>query len=186
VKPHHPNTNTSTSSSGSINLTIKDEKSNPLSNVIVALNPSSGENIVLKTDTNGELTMNNVSYDTYTLNIIKEGYDTITEPLTISQKSTILNYTLKVSTGNLNVSIKDNDLNPISGVNVTLTNSTDSSLTYTNSNNGTGDAGGSSINVPYGTYNLLASKTGYKDYTQNSIIVNTKNSSLNINMESST
>ena len=63
--------------------------------------------------------------------------------------------------------------NPLEGVSVTLTDTSDSSKTFTNGNNGTGAAGGSNItSVPAGTYSISASLTGYDEYTSaNNLVV---------------
>ena len=182
---HHPNNGTSTISSGAVKFTIKDQKDNPINNAIITLNQSGKDNTIIKTSDTGVASLVNLDYGTYDISIIKDGFETLAETITTSKTSESFSYTLTVSTGSVNVSVKNTNNEPITGVNVILTDSNDSSLTYTNSSSGTGEAGGSTINVPYGTYNIEAIKTDFKTYNLSGFIVNTKNSPLNITLESS-
>lgn len=87
-----------------------------------------------------------------------------------------------VATRSVSVSVKDGDDDTISGASVTLTDTTDSSKTYTGT---TGSAGGCTIsNVPDGSYNVKSEKTGYDDYI-GTFTVSSTNTNLNITMTSS-
>ena len=78
-------------------------------------------------------------------------------------------------THNISVSVTDGT-NPLENVDVVLT---DTENEYSGK---TGSAGGCTIsNVPEGTYNVTATKTGYNTYT-GTITVNEDNTSLSISM----
>ena len=77
---------------------------------------------------------------------------------------------------NIRVSVSDGT-DPLENVNVTLTDADDNEY-----NGKTGSAGGCTIsNVPEGEYEVVASKTGYIEYT-GTLTVNENNTSLNISM----
>lgn len=80
------------------------------------------------------------------------------------------------TTYNISVSVSDGT-DPLQNVDVTLTDTEDNEYTGK-----TGSAGGCTIsNVPEGTYNVTATKTGYNDYT-GTITVNEETTSLSISM----
>ena len=79
------------------------------------------------------------------------------------------------TTYNIRVSVSDGT-DPLENVDVTLS---DTENNYTGK---TGSAGGCTIsNVPEGTYNVTATKTGYNEYT-GTITVNEETTSLTISM----
>lgn len=83
-------------------------------------------------------------------------------------------------TFNISVTVTDG-ANPIQGVSVTLTDSSDSTKTYSNGSTGTGSAGGSVISgVPAGTYIITASKEGYENYTSTDNLVVDGDETVNI------
>lgn len=70
--------------------------------------------------------------------------------------------------------------NPINGVSITLTDTTDSTKTFTGT---TGSAGGCTLSkVTLGTYTVSATKEGYKEYS-GSLTVTEETSTLTIEME---
>lgn len=78
----------------------------------------------------------------------------------------------------MTVSVTDGT-DAIEGVVVTLTKG---NKEYSTSDSGTGAAGGATIkNVPYGTYNVTATKTGYNEYT-GTYTVNESNHSIAISL----
>lgn len=82
---------------------------------------------------------------------------------------------IPVTTYNISVSVTDGT-NPLENVDVTLD---DGENEYSGK---TGSAGGCTIsNVPEGTYNVTATKTGYNEYT-GTITVNEETTSLIISM----
>ncbi len=81
-----------------------------------------------------------------------------------------------VTTYNISVSVSDGT-DPLQNVDVTLTDTEDNEYTGK-----TGSAGGCTIsNVPEGTYNVTATKTGYNEYT-GTMNVSEENTNLTITM----
>ena len=69
---------------------------------------------------------------------------------------------------------------PIAGASVTITDTTDSSITFTGTS---GSAGGCTLSeVPLGTYTVEATKEGYTDY-EDEITVTAETTTLAIVME---
>lgn len=84
----------------------------------------------------------------------------------------------EIKTGNLNITVKDNYDNPVSGVNITLTDKEDNEYTAK-----TGSAGGCNINdLPLGEYLALAESELYVSVTKG-VTINEGNNSLEIIFE---
>lgn len=82
---------------------------------------------------------------------------------------------------NISASVTDKtSTEAIQGVSITLTDTTDSTKTFTGT---TGSAGGCTISeVPLGTYTVEATKEGYTDY-EDEITVTAETTTLAIEME---
>ena len=90
---------------------------------------------------------------------------------TVTNKDETVNVTLETATieetlyGSVKFTIQDSSENGIADARITLTN-TSTNEEYQNGNGGTGTSGGSTIsNLPYGTYSILVTCTGYEDAT---------------------
>lgn len=124
------------------------------------------------TDEQGVCTITGVAPGTYTLNISKEGFVTAEEQVTVTNKNETVNITLteeeivEEPLGSVKFTIQDSSEENVAGATITLTN-TVTNAEYSNGNGGTGVNGGNSTinNLPYGTYSVSVTCTGYEDAT---------------------
>ena len=125
------------------------------------------------TNEQGVCTITGVAPGTYTLNISKEGFVTAEESVTVTNKNETVNIALTIEEeiveeplGSVKFTIQDSSEQNVVGATITLTN-TDTNEEYSNGNGGTGVNGGNSTinNLPYGTYSVSVTCTGYEDAT---------------------
>lgn len=123
------------------------------------------------TNEQGACTITGVAPGTYTLNISKEGFVTAEESVTVTNKNETVNITLTVEEetveeqlGSVKFTIQNISEENVAGATITLTN-TETHEEYSNGNGGTGVNGGNSTinNLPYGTYTVSVTCTGYED-----------------------
>lgn len=187
VTENNSNSSEETNSTSTITVTVDDENEDPLQNVAVTLTDSSDSSKTFTgtTDANGEATISNVPYSTYVLTATKSGYDdyTAVENLTVNASTGTASITMNLTTVNISVSVDDGDSTPVEGAEVILTDTTDSSVTFSGT---TGSAGGCTLsNVPLGTYTVTATCTGYTDYTgSENLTVTSETTTLSISMTS--
>lgn len=100
------------------------------------------------------------------ITVSKEGYQSVTTPITVTEDmevtialidedDTDLTDTLR----NVRFTVQDDEENGIGEASINLVNSEDSTITFANSNGGTGPRGGATIrDVNYGTYEVTVAK----------------------------
>ena len=86
------------------------------------------------------------------------------------------------ATYDVSVSVKDSEDQGVQGAVVTLTDSTDNTITFTKN---TGSAGGCTVKPTAGTYIVTVTCKGYEEYTASENLVVNENTSLSIILTSS-
>ncbi len=136
------------------------------------------DNTGTTTDSNGTYTFSNLSIGTHTLTVSATGYNSYQASITLVEGSNTKNVTMTAvttQTGSLTGTVKYGDT-LVEGVLVQLqgagsfTTAADGVYTFSQ--------------VPYGTYILTATKTGYSDYTAN-VTVSAATNTFNISLTTS-
>lgn len=98
------------------------------------------------------------------------------------QEQTITPEPVAPATYDVSVSVKDSEDQGVQGAVVTLTDSTDNTITFTKN---TGSAGGCTVKPTAGTYIVTVTCKGYEEYTASENLVVNENTSLSIILTSS-
>ena len=125
----------------------------------------------LTTNEQGTCTITGIEAGSLTINVSKEGYVSASETINVTKDETV-DITLTLAqqeeeepTGSVHFTIQDSESQGIANARITLTDSV-TNTEYQNGNGGTGSSGGSTISdLPYGTYSVLVTCTGYEDAT---------------------
>ena len=149
---------------GSIAGVVRDTGGAGLANASVSTSPGGYSTT---TGTNGSYVLSNVPAGTYDVTASKVGYASQTinsVAVSAGQTTSGIDFTLSVNTGTISGTVKDTAGNGIVGASVSTSPGGYSTTTGTN---------GSYVlsNIPPGTYNVTASKTGYVSQTINSVAV---------------
>lgn len=133
--------------------------------------PISGASVVIgettkTTNDSGVASFTGVTEGTVSATISKDGYTSKTESLSVDSTHTSFTVSLVAvtpTTVNISATVTSDGTTPIQGATVTLTDTTDSTKTFTGTS---GSAGGCTLsNVPLGTYTVTAACEGYENYT---------------------
>ena len=154
-----------------IGVTVTDG-TNPIENAEVTLTDSTDDSKTFTGTTNasGICTLDDVDYGSYIVTAEATGFVDYTgsEALTVTSETTLLSIEMEAeppvpTTVNIAVTVKNGEDTAIEGATVVLTDTVDSSKTFSGT---TGSAGGCNItSVPTGTYVVTATATGYENYT---------------------
>lgn len=154
--------------------------------------PIAGASVVIgetteTTNDSGVASFTGVTEGTVSATISKEGYTSKTESLSVDSTHTSFTVSLSAAaptTVNISVTVTDGT-SPVQGASVVLTDTTDSSITFTGTS---GSAGGCTLsNVTLGTYAVTATCTGYTDYEgSEDLTVTEETDSLEIEMTAAT
>ena len=172
-----------------IDVTVTDG-TDPIEGATVTLTDKtdSSKTFTGTSDSAGGCTIEEVPLGTYVVTAACTGYENYTGSndfeVDEDTDSLEIEMTAEVTTVNISVTVTDGT-NPIEGASVTLTDTTDSSITKTGT---TGSAGGCTLsNVAFGTYAVTATATGYENYTgAESLVVTAETDSLEIEMTAET
>ncbi len=151
-------TSASIPTTGTISGTVKDTNNNPIQGATVSTN-TGGYTTTSASD--GSYTLSAVAPGTYNVTASKAGYNSQTQSnktVTAGQITTV-NFNLTLVPGTISGTVKDASNNGIVGATVTTSPGNYSATT--------GSGGAYTINnVPQGTYDVTASKSGYLSDTQ--------------------
>lgn len=155
--------------------------------------PIAGASVVIgqttkTTNDSGVASFTGVTEGTVSATISKDGYTSKTESLSVDSTHTSFTVSLVAvtpTTVNISATVTSDGTTPIQGATVTLTDTTDSSKTFTGTS---GSAGGCTLsNVPLGTYTVTAECEGYENYTASEdLTVTEETDSLAIQMTAET
>ena len=160
----------------SVTISVSDGE-NPITGATVTIGQSSET-----TDSDGEATFTLDDYeydvDTYTVSVSKTHYVTATETFEATKDETI-EIVLEKTKYTISVTVNDGT-DPVQGAVVTFTDSTDSEITFTSGSSGS--AGGCTVKPVAGTYVVTAECEGYEDYTHESNVTVSADSTLTISL----
>lgn len=145
----------------SVHVSVSDSKNNPVKDATVTLTKDN-EVYTQTTGDNGECTIQNVSLGHYTVVTSKEGYIDDEDDITVVKGVNELEITLSEETGNIKITVVDENEDPVANANVKVYLTIDESYEST-----TGRAGGCTIrDVPFGEYTLEVTAEGFETTTE--------------------
>lgn len=136
---------------GSVTVTVKDSSSGAaIANANVTINGFGS----LTTDRTGKAVFSNVSYGSYTVNVLALGYDLTTDSLSVAAPSQSVEISVNPSKYTVTVNVQDTNGNPVSGASVSGLGAVKTTDTY-----------GKAVfsNVTYGDYTISVSAYGYSN-----------------------
>jgi hypothetical protein len=162
---------------GTIKGTVSDQKGT-LSGVKITLSSSGKQIGTAKSDASGKYNISNLLAGAYDLLANKSGYEDVSATgITLSAGATVTkDIMMKKPEGSLEVNVKDNANNPLSGVTVVIKGPSDFS--------GNTDVSGKLMTVlPTGSYTVTASKNAYKNATTSANVISSATSYANLTLE---
>lgn len=162
---------------GTIKGTVSDPKG-VLPDAKLTLSSSGKQIGTAKSDASGKYGFSNLLAGTYDLLANKSGYeDASAAGITLNAGATVTkDILMKKPEGTLEVNVKDNASNPLSGVAVVIKGPSDF--------NGDTDISGKLLTIlPKGSYTVTASKNGYKNATTSASVVSSATGYANLTLE---
>ncbi len=152
---------------------VTDGSGNALAGVSVSLENSANSVATATTNATGGFVFNNLVPGQYSATFQDSGYNPVTEPVVITAGSSAnLNATLQLIVGSASGNVVDQNQNPLSGVSVSFTLSSQStSQTATSDSNGNFTC----ANLLPGQYSVSYQLQGYAGVVQNSVSITGNN-----------
>jgi hypothetical protein len=143
-----------------------------ISGAVVSIVDGSSVTYQAVTNSTGNYVFRDLASDTYSATVSKTGYKTTTAVSVVVNSGTIpvtQNFAMDQADGSIEGTVKDAAYAVMQGATVTVKNA---ALTTTYGTATTNASGEYTISVPPGTnYSVIASKTGYQDYTYTGVSV---------------